>query len=58
MNTMEDDRLIDDDSSPLYHTKGHQKPTPLPWLQISILVLIQVCEPMTAESIYPYINQV
>jgi len=54
---MEGDRLIDDDFRSLHPTKEHQKPTPLPWLQISILVLIQVCEPMTAESIYPYINQ-
>ncbi|KAJ3983658.1 major facilitator superfamily domain-containing protein [Lentinula detonsa] len=32
-------------------------PTPLPKVQISILMLLQICEPITSQSIYPYINQ-
>ncbi|PPQ76530.1 hypothetical protein CVT26_013365 [Gymnopilus dilepis] len=31
-------------------------PTPLPKLQIAIALLLQVCEPITSQSIYPYIN--
>lgn len=33
-------------------------PTPLPKLQIAIALLLQVCEPITSQSIYPYINAV
>lgn len=32
-------------------------PTPLPWLQLSIIYLIQFAEPVTATVIYPFINQ-
>ncbi|KAJ6553625.1 major facilitator superfamily domain-containing protein [Mycena vulgaris] len=31
--------------------------TPLPKLQLSIIMLIQICEPLASQSIYPYINQ-
>ncbi|KAF7312036.1 Major facilitator superfamily multidrug-resistance DHA1 sub-family [Mycena indigotica] len=33
------------------------KRTPLPWKQLSIILLIQTCEPIASQSIYPYINQ-
>ncbi|KAG6807357.1 hypothetical protein H0H92_007876 [Tricholoma furcatifolium] len=33
------------------------KPNPLPWFQISIVLLLQVAEPLTSLSIYPYITQ-
>ena len=33
-------------------------PNPLPKLQLAIVLLLQVCEPITSQSIYPYINQV
>jgi len=32
--------------------------TPLPKLLISIVLLLQLCEPIISQSIYPYINQV
>lgn len=32
-------------------------PTPLPWLQLFIIHLIQFAEPVTATVIYPFINQ-
>ncbi|KAG1738420.1 MFS transporter [Suillus paluster] len=38
--------------------QGQQKPTPLPKLQISILLLALLIEPIASQSIYPYINQV
>ena len=31
--------------------------TPLPWRQLSIVLLIQFAEPVTAAVIYPFINQ-
>jgi len=34
------------------------KKTPLPILQICIVMLLQLCEPVTSQSVYPYINQV
>lgn len=33
-------------------------PTPLPKLQMTILVVLQMVEPMTSKVIYPFINQV
>jgi len=35
-----------------------RKGNPLPKLQIAIVLLLQVCEPLTSQSIYPYINKV
>jgi hypothetical protein len=32
--------------------------TPLPVTQIIVLLLLQLCEPITSLSINPYINQV
>ncbi|KAJ4480158.1 major facilitator superfamily transporter [Lentinula aciculospora] len=40
-----------------YVQKRRRGPTPLPKVQISILMLLQICEPITSQSIYPYINQ-
>ncbi|KAF9560725.1 MFS general substrate transporter [Agrocybe pediades] len=31
--------------------------TPLPKFQIAIILVLQLCEPITSQSIYPYINQ-
>ncbi|KAG2051001.1 MFS general substrate transporter [Suillus hirtellus] len=46
------------ETSPLLHgtTQTKQK-TPLPKLQIGILMLVQMAEPIACMSIYPYINQ-
>jgi len=38
-------------------SKRPRKPNPLPWFQLSIVLLLQTCEPITSQSIYPYINQ-
>jgi len=38
--------------------RGKKTPTPLPMVQISIIMLLQLCEPLTSHSIFPYINQV
>ncbi|KAF9266382.1 major facilitator superfamily transporter [Marasmius fiardii PR-910] len=31
--------------------------TPLDWSQLTVLYLMQICEPIASQSIYPYINQ-
>lgn len=49
------------DSSPNEQTtllRKFRRPTPLPRLQITVAILLQLCEPITSQSIYPYINQV
>lgn len=46
-----------DERTPLVDRK-QRKATPLPKLQIAVILLLQVCEPLTSQSIYPYINQV
>jgi hypothetical protein len=51
--------LIVNETAPLLSSKNRNpKPHPLPWLQISIVLFLQICEPITSQSIYPYINQV
>ncbi|KAF8643534.1 hypothetical protein AX14_009544 [Amanita brunnescens Koide BX004] len=37
--------------------KNKKRRTPLPWAQLSIVILIQFSEPITATVIYPFINQ-
>ncbi|KAF8207043.1 major facilitator superfamily transporter [Mycena galopus ATCC 62051] len=45
------------ETTTLLPTPQSNKPTPLPKLQLAIIMLIQICEPLTSQSIYPYINQ-
>ena len=51
---------VPDEETPLLNSNPQKQrlPTPLPKLQIAIVLLLQVCEPLTSQSIYPYINQV
>ena len=35
-----------------------RKPTPLPKVQIGILMLLNLAEPITSHCIFPFINQV
>ena len=54
---------IDDDETEMQPFLGldsqkNRLPNPLPKLQLAIVLLLQVCEPITSQSIYPYINQV
>ncbi|KAJ7671506.1 major facilitator superfamily domain-containing protein [Mycena polygramma] len=50
--------MTDDiDETTVLLPKTTRPPTPLPKLQLAIIMLIQICEPLTSQSIYPYINQ-
>ncbi|KAJ3522303.1 hypothetical protein NMY22_g11950 [Coprinellus aureogranulatus] len=49
---------VADEETPLLKQKQNQKAsTPLPKLQIGIILLLQLCEPLCSMSIYPYINE-
>ena len=47
-----------DEETPLLKKSDEVKKTPLPKLQIGIVLLLQVAEPVCSQSIYPYINEV
>jgi hypothetical protein len=60
---IDDPSDIDDDENetqPLLGLDSQKKgpPNPLPKLQLAIILVLQVCEPITSQSIFPYINQV
>ncbi|CAK5268662.1 unnamed protein product [Mycena citricolor] len=46
--------VVDEEAPLLPKTKTK---TPLPRLQLSIILFSQLCEPLASQSIYPYINQ-
>ncbi|KAF8886154.1 major facilitator superfamily domain-containing protein [Infundibulicybe gibba] len=54
---MHENDTIDEETALLSRNKERQGPTRLPKAQIGIVLLLQVCEPITSHSIYPYINQ-
>lgn len=55
MNGVED--KFYDKSASLLNIQLDSK-TPLPWLQIAIMLLLHTCEPISSQSIYPYVNEV
>lgn len=58
MDTSDSHGIMADEITPLVPAKRSKKPkTPLPKLQIGILVTLQLAEPIASTSIFPYINQ-
>jgi MFS family permease len=58
MDTSDPPRLIASETTPLFPTEALKKhKTPLPKLQIGILMTLQLAEPIASSSIFPYINQ-
>ena len=47
-----------DEETPLLPEQQKKKPTPLPWAQFSILLVLQLAEPLTNQVIYPFLPQV
>jgi len=37
---------------------SEKNPTPLPWLQLSTIVLVDLCAALSASSMLPYITEV
>ncbi|KAG2363254.1 MFS general substrate transporter [Suillus spraguei] len=57
MDTSNSPRIINE-TTPLVTAGASKKPkTPLPKLQIGILMVLQLVEPVASMSIFPYINQ-
>ncbi|KAF8630793.1 hypothetical protein AX15_002723 [Amanita polypyramis BW_CC] len=56
MSNIEQRPVIDEETALLSDVSGKRK-TPLPKLQIAILLTLHLCEPITSNSIFPYINQ-
>ncbi|TFK27806.1 MFS general substrate transporter [Coprinopsis marcescibilis] len=49
---------VHDEQTPLLIVSKPKKPrTPLPKLQLAIAIFLQIGEPLTSQSIYPYVNQ-
>lgn len=47
-----------DEETPLLPENQHKKkPTPLPWAQFAILLVLQLAEPLTSQVIYPFLPQ-
>ncbi|KAF8896544.1 member of major facilitator superfamily multidrug-resistance, DHA1 sub-family, partial [Infundibulicybe gibba] len=42
-----------DEETPLLHSQ-YVKETPLPWFQLSIVLVLQLAEPLTSQVIYPF----
>ena len=47
-----------DEETPLLDDNGKQKITPLPWFQISIIIFLQLAEPLTGNVVTPFAPQV
>lgn len=47
-----------DEETPLLAKNTKKQPTPLPWFQFSILLVLQLAEPLTSNVIYPFTPQV
>lgn len=47
-----------DEETPLLPEQQQKKPTPLPWAQFSIILVLQLAEPLTSQVIYPFAPQV
>ncbi|KAI0302851.1 MFS general substrate transporter [Multifurca ochricompacta] len=51
-------QTIPDEEAPLLQSNNaSRKPTPLPKMQLFLLLLLRLAEPITSHSISPYINQ-
>ncbi|KAF8969114.1 member of major facilitator superfamily multidrug-resistance, DHA1 sub-family [Flammula alnicola] len=46
-----------DEETPLLSENGKRQPTPLPWFQFSIVLFLQLAEPLTSQVIYPFAPQ-
>jgi hypothetical protein len=49
---------IDEETPLLLEQQNKKRQTPLPWAQFSILLVLQLAEPLTSQVIYPFLPQV
>ncbi|KAG1748656.1 major facilitator superfamily domain-containing protein [Suillus lakei] len=57
MDTPNSPRMIASETTPLVPAEAPKPKTPLPKLQLGILMTLQLAEPIASTSIFPYINQ-
>jgi hypothetical protein len=48
------DDVSPDEETPLLSSKSTPKKNPVPWAQVSILLFLQLAEPLTSQVIYPF----
>jgi len=48
---------ITDEETPLLQRHGKKSSTPLPWFQFSLVLVLQLAEPLTSNVIYPFAPQ-
>jgi MFS family permease len=51
--TTRDEEVSPDEDTPLI-SPLQKPPTPVPWAQVSILLVLQLAEPLTSQVIYPF----
>jgi len=51
-------KQIDEETPLLQENNGHKRATPLPWAQFSLVMVLQLAEPLTSQVIYPFAPQV
>jgi hypothetical protein len=49
---------IDEETPLLQENNAHKRATPLPWAQFSLVLVLQLAEPLTSQVIYPFAPQV
>ena len=47
-----------DEETPLLAGDGKKPATPLPWFQFTIVLFLQLAEPLTSNVIYPFAPEV
>ena len=47
-----------DEETPLLAKHGKTQATPLPWLQFTLVLFLQLAEPLTSNVIYPFAPEV
>jgi hypothetical protein len=55
--TTRDEEVSPDEDTPLI-SPLQKPPTPVPWAQVSILLVLQLAEPLTSQVIYPFTPEV
>ena len=49
---------MDEETPLLQENDGNRRPTPVPWFQFSLVLFLQLAEPLTSQVIYPFAPQV
>ena len=47
-----------DEETPLLAGNGKKQATPLPWFQFTLILILQLAEPLTSNVIYPFAPEV